>query len=179
MPPSKSKKQVSPYKYSCDDLFKTLAKYQCVKLLQSVASSYKIPYEVVLKERENIIKQIDNLKVHITYKERKAYRKKETNPNDLDKRCCGRVYSVNNLVSLDKVNDKLVYGSRCARKIISPGTKYCKQHNISLTHGDFLEEPNTYIKNHFIIDYIKNIKKNKKDDNDTLTKSVLTAQKNL
>jgi hypothetical protein len=179
MPLSKSKKQVSPYKYSCNDLFKILAKYQCIKLLQSVASSYKIPNEVVLKESENIIKQIDDLTVNITYKKRKEYTKKNINTNDLNNRCCGRVYSVNNLVSLDEVNDKLVYGSRCVRKITSSDTIYCKQHNMSLTHGNFLEEPNTYIKNHFIVDYIKCMKRIKENVENELTQRVLSEHKSL
>jgi hypothetical protein len=156
------KKQVSPYKYKCDDLFKTLAQYQCIKLLQTVASSYKIPDDIVAKERENIIKQINNLQVNISYKKRKEYTKNNITSDDLNNRCCGRVYSANNLISIDETTDKLIYGSRCARKITSPNSSYCKQHNMSLTHGNFLEEPDKYIKNHFIIDYIKQVNKNDK-----------------
>jgi hypothetical protein len=176
MPP---KKRVSPYKFSCEDLFKTLAQYQCIKLLQSVASSYKIPDEIVLKERENIINQIDNLKVNISYKKRKEYTKKVSTPDDLDNRCCGRVYSANNLISIDETTDKLVYGSRCARKITIQGTQYCNQHNKSLTHGSFLEEPDDYIKNHFIVDYIKQINKDGKTGANNVTKRVLDVKKSL
>lgn len=179
MPPPKSKKLVSPYKYSCDNLFKILAKYQCIKLLESVSTSYNIPKDILLKERENIIKQIDELKINITYKKRKEYRKKDNSTDNLNNRCCARVYSPNNLISINEDNDKLIYGSRCARKITSQSTKYCKQHKYALTHGNFLEEPDTYIKKHFITDYIKKINKVKPMSKTVLTKRVLVVQKDL
>jgi hypothetical protein len=59
-------------------------------------------------------------------------------------RCNGRIWGI-----VRKVDGKDVYGSRCKNKSLI-NSKYCFIHNKKLTHGDFLEEPDKFIKEHFI-----------------------------
>lgn len=63
-------------------------------------------------------------------------------------RCCGRVWGPVKKKK-EKGIEKTIYGSRCKNKKII-GSKYCFIHNNKLTHGDFLIEPDKFIKEHFI-----------------------------
>ena len=45
-------------------------------------------------------------------------------------------------------NDKIIYGNQCKKKK-GPNSKYCFIHQSKLSHGDYFEEPNIMIKEHF------------------------------
>lgn len=146
--------------YNIEQIFKLIAKYQCIKLIKCISLNYVISDDNINKEIANIIKQIDNLKINfIKKKEVKKKKVKKQLPNN-NNRCQARIFEHNNIIS--KKYNKIIYGSRCKRHKIN-NSIYCKQHYNNLTHGNYLLEPSEYLKNHFVKEYNYYIKKNNID----------------
>jgi hypothetical protein len=166
-----SEMNISKYNYKMETIFKILAKIQCIKLLHSVALQYKIPKDIIKTETDNIIKEIESLHIKVITKKHRRTPKQVPLKKD---RCCARVYSRNKLISLK--GNKLLYGGRCLRKSIKD-SNYCKQHNSNLTHGNYLQEPDSYIKKHFLTDYNKLVKKNLINESDIIESALLELKK--
>jgi len=141
------------YNYSIEKLFKIICKYQCKKLIKLISLNYKI--DNIENEIKNIYVQIDKLDIIINLKKKIPPKKKKIPINKY--RCQARIYNYHNLINIKK-NGTLKIGTRCKRKLIN-NTKYCLQHNKSLTHGNYLKNPSEYIKNHYIKGYKYYIKK--------------------
>lgn len=144
-------------------LLADIIKLKLEELLISIHSNYKthITKEDITKEFKLICSRLTlrtniNNPNNLTKKKKKKIIKKINIP--LDQRCEGRSWGL-----ITEENGKKIYGNRCKREKIK-GKKYCYIHNIKLTHGNFLEEPDKYLKHHFESEYKKINKRAKKKD---------------
>ena len=129
-------------------LLADIIKIKLEELLISIYSNYKkyIAKEDIIRDFKLICSRL-TLKTRLTNNNltKRKKRKKERKPYNipLDQRCEGRSWG-----SITEENGKKIYGYRCRSKKI-PSGKYCYIHNIKLTHGNFMEEPDKYLKYHF------------------------------
>ena len=155
------------YDYNLEQVFKLISKYQCIKLIKCIALNYKISTNDINTEIENITKQINNLKVNYIFNKVKPKIKKHNKIPKASCRCQARVFNYHNIISKSK-SGKIIYGTRCKRPKQNK-QKYCIQHNNNLTHGNYLQEPNDYLKHHFLKEYQLYIKKEKPDISSIIT----------
>jgi hypothetical protein len=131
-----------------------IIKIKITELIESIQSN--IPN---LMTKENSKKEIDHVINCIKYKKMQNTRQKckidtkKKNKIKIKKnnaeipdnlRCSGRVWG-----PVKKIKEEIIYGSRCKNKKIN-NSNYCFLHHKKLTHGDFLKEPDKFIKEHFI-----------------------------
>ena len=62
--------------------------------------------------------------------------------------CAARVYDQNMIIYKSDASGKILYGRQCRKKRIS---KYCNMHSQHNPHGDWLNEPTSALKQHFMI----------------------------
>jgi hypothetical protein len=122
---------------------------------KSINNINKISNKAINKPHNKASNKTHN-KDELMFKEDIKKKQKVMNKYENKDRCQARIYNVKNLISKDK-NNNIIYGMRCTRKK-EIDKLYCYQHLNSLTHGDYLEEPTTYLKEHFKKGYIKYIK---------------------
>ena len=140
-----------------NNIIKLLLKHQCITLLKKFRCNFNLPNDVYIKECNNIVKQIDKLNIILNIKKYvKTPKKKLVIP--LKNRCSARIFNYNNIIT--QKGDKLIYGSRCTREKLS-NSKYCKQHNNHIPHGDYNDIATSYIKEHYIKEYKLYVKKEK------------------
>jgi|APSaa5957512535_1039671.scaffolds.fasta_scaffold95772_2 hypothetical protein len=135
-----------------NQLLADIIKIKLEELLISIRSNYKehITEEDIAKDFRFICskltlrtKNIDNC---LTKKKKiKNYKNNNFTNIPIDQRCQGRSWGL-----ITEENGKKIYGYRCKSKK-KEGSKYCYIHGIKLTHGNFLVEPDKYLKHHFEI----------------------------
>jgi len=132
-------------------LLAEVIKIKLRELLISIQTNYKeyISKEDIAKEFKSICSRI-TLRTKQNNNKTKKKKKREvinsyfTNIPE-DERCEGRSWG-----RITEVNGKKVYGYRCKNRKLKDG-KYCYIHKYKLTHGNFLVEPDKYLKYHFIV----------------------------
>lgn len=140
-----------------NNIIKLLLQHQCLALLNKFKCNYNLPTDVYKKEYDNIIKQINKLSITLNIKKYvKTPKKKIIIP--LQNRCSARIFNYNSIIT--QKDDKLIYGSRCTREKLS-NSKYCKQHNNHIPHGDYNDTASSYVKQHYIKEYKLYVKKEK------------------
>lgn len=136
-----------------NDFIKEIIKIKITELVESIQSNIPnlMTKEDIKKEIKYIIKCIsynkktpnENAKMIVGSNNKVKIKYNKKIISDIN-RCNGRIWGI-----VKKVDDKDVYGSRCKNNSLK-NSKYCFLHNKKLTHGNFLEEPDKFIKEHFI-----------------------------
>lgn len=140
-----------------ENIIKLILKYQCRLMLEKVKCIYNLSIDEYNLELENILKEIDNLKLNINIK--KIIKTPKTiKIIKKEDRCTARVFRYFNIIR--KTDNDIEYGIQCNRKKLD-NNSYCKQHSINLPHGDYYEKPSDYIKLHYIKEYNLYVKKEK------------------
>lgn len=99
----------------------------------------------IKKKKDNTNIKNNKKKENIKEKTIKIDYRKSIEMND---RCEGRIWG-----KITENNNKKIYGCRCKNKK-QKKSKYCFVHNYKLTHGNFLAQPDKFIKHHFETFYL-------------------------
>ena len=124
------------------------------ELLNSIQSNFKdlITTKNIEEDIKYIVKNITYSKYNNTTKntnnekgnKNKKIKKIDYRKNlEINDRCEGRIWG-----KITENNNTKIYGCRCKNKK-QKNSKYCFVHNSKLTHGNFLEKPDKFVKHHF------------------------------
>lgn len=132
-----------------NQLLTEVIKIKLEELLTSIYFNYKehITKEDIIRDFKLICSRLTlktkTVNNNLTKKKKRKKKKKKPLVIPMDQRCEGRSWG-----AITEEKGKKIYGYRCKSKKIL-GSKYCYIHNVKLTHGNFLVEPDKYLKHHF------------------------------
>lgn len=148
-----------------NELLAQIIKIKLKELLISIQYNYRdhIKKEDIAKEFKSICSRL-TIRTKTNNKLTKKKKRKNINSNfsniPIEERCEGRSWG-----KITEENGKKNYGYRCKNKKLS-GSKYCYIHKFKLTHGNYMVEPDKYLKHHFITENKLREKREKKRKND-------------